>query len=81
MPASSRNVSEGSLLADDRFLREVAQLYYEMEDTQEDIAKKLFDRGANMTDQNPQDEHKTALDYAKQRRHQDIVKLLEEKMK
>jgi deoxyribonucleoside regulator len=42
MPASSRNVSEGSLLADDRFLREVAQLYYELEETQEDIAKKLF---------------------------------------
>ncbi len=42
MSASPRNVPEGSLLADDHFLREVAQLYYEMEETQEDIAKKLF---------------------------------------
>jgi deoxyribonucleoside regulator len=42
MPASSRNVPEGSLLVDDRFLRDVAQRYYEMEETQEDIAKKLF---------------------------------------
>jgi len=37
-----RNTTEGSLLADDRFLRKVAYLYYADGQTQEDIATMLY---------------------------------------
>jgi deoxyribonucleoside regulator len=39
---AQRNMTEGSLLADDRFLRKVAYMYYVDGKTQEDIASMLY---------------------------------------
>ena len=40
--ATQRNMTEGSLLADDRFLRKIAYMYYDDGQTQEDIARILY---------------------------------------
>src|SRR6266567_55788 len=39
---AQRNMTEGSLLADDRFLRKIAYMYYADGQTQEDIAHMLY---------------------------------------
>lgn len=39
---AQRNMTEGSLLADDRFLRKIAYMYYVDGQTQEDIASMLY---------------------------------------
>jgi deoxyribonucleoside regulator len=39
---AQRNITEGSLLSDDRFLRKIAYMYYVDGQTQEDIARMLY---------------------------------------
>ncbi len=42
MSTPSGNMSEGTLLSDDRFLRQVAHLYYDIGETQEKIAEMVY---------------------------------------